>query len=156
MRSKPCSERMKLPVRTQATSSFWPMARGSICASGQVHERAGGADDERRHAGDAGGDGVGQGEAVERGDRGRAEILEGQDEDGVLRALVVGGFAEALGEHGEQAGGALLLLGGSGGRQDGGSVAGDDAGFQLQRLHDGLQRFADFGGAASSARRGSS
>ncbi len=66
LRSKPFSERRKLPARTNWTSSLRPMARGSSCWAGMRHEGAGRADDEGGHAGEAGGDGVGEGVAVER------------------------------------------------------------------------------------------
>ena len=43
---------------------------------------------------------------------------------------------------------ALFLLGGGGGREDGAGVTGNNAGFKLERLHDGLERFANFGSEA--------
>ena len=91
--------------------------------------------------------GVSEGGAVEGRDIGGAEVLEGEDEDGILLGFFGGGLAEALGEHGEEAGGALLLFGDGGRREDGSGIAGDNAGFKLQRFHDGLEGFADFGGA---------
>ncbi len=53
---------------------------------GDVHEGAGWADDQGGHAGEAGGDGVGEGVAVEGCDVGGAEVDEGQDDDAVLVA----------------------------------------------------------------------
>src|SRR5207249_2244707 len=70
----------------------------------------------------SGGDGVGEGVAVEGGDVGGAEVDEGEDDDAVLISGGGGaGLAEALGEHGEEAGGAVFLLGG--GRVSGGEAA---------------------------------
>ena len=89
---------------------------------GHVHEGAGRADDQRGHAGDAGGDGVGEREAVERRDVGRAEILKGQNENCVLSSFFFRGLAEALGEHGEQASGSLFFFG-CGGRQEDGAAS---------------------------------
>ena len=66
------------------------------------------ADDERGHAGEARGDGVGEGVAVERGDVGGAEVDEGENDDAVLVSGGGGaGLAETLGEHGEDAGGGV-------------------------------------------------
>ena len=102
------------PVDEQLLPDFERIHPGD----GHVHEGAGGADDQRGHAGDAGGDGVGEREAVEGRDVGGAEVLKGQDENRVLRGFLFGGLAEALGEHGEQAGGALFFFG-CGGRREG-------------------------------------
>ncbi len=79
---------------------------------GNVHQRTRWADDERRHPRQPRGDGVGQSVSVERSDVCGAVVDEGQHDDAVLRAhLGGGGLAEALGEHGEEAGGALLFFG---------------------------------------------
>ena len=114
------------------------------------HQRAGWADDQRGHAGQARGDGVGQRVAVER--RGRISVdaaapklMKGSTTMEFCLAVAVGaGLAEALGEHGEDAGGALLFLGRfelqaalRGQLRDG--VAGHADGVELQRLHDGAQ-----------------
>ena len=112
---------------------------------GHVHERAGGADHEGRNARQAGGDRVGQGEAVERSHLGCAEVGERQDHKGVLRRAVDGRLTKALGQHGEKSRVPLLRLD-AGGGQVGGGLAGDDAGLNLQRLHDGLESFPHFGG----------
>ena len=133
---------------------------------GDRHQRAGGADDERRHAGQARGDGVGESVAVERGgdglDVGRdgvAEVNEGQHNDGVLlRGCGVAGLAKALGEHGEDASGALLFLrcleveaALRGQLRDG--IAGHADRVELQRLHHRAQAFADVGGGGETGGR---
>jgi hypothetical protein len=51
-----------------------------------VHEGAGRANDQGGHAGEACGDGVGEGVAVERSDVGRAKVDEGQHDNAVLVA----------------------------------------------------------------------
>ena len=70
LRSKPASERMKLPASTKRTSSFLPIESGSSCCAGIDHQRTGRSNDQRGHAGQARGDGVGQRVAVERRGRG--------------------------------------------------------------------------------------
>ena len=123
---------------------------------GDGHERAGGADDEGWHAGEAGGDGVGESVAIERGDVGGAEVDEGEDDDGVL--FVDGGVAglsESLGEHGEDAGSALLFFGGieweaTLGWQEGDGVSGHSDTVELHGHHDGFEGFADVGGGGEA------
>ena len=57
---------------------------------GHLHEGAGGANDEGGNAGEARGNGVSQGKAVERGDFGGAEIGKGKHDERVLRGAVGG------------------------------------------------------------------
>ena len=151
LRSKPWSERRKLPARTKLTRSFLPTLSGSSCCVGDGHQGAGRADDEGGHAGEAGGDGVGEGVAVERRYVGGAEVDEGEDDDAVLIVRRVGaGLAEALGEHGEDASGALFLFGSveretALRRAQRDVVGGEEDGVQLHRPHDGLEGFANVG-----------
>jgi hypothetical protein len=112
----------------------------------QVQQGARRPHHQRRHPCQAGGDGVSKGEAVEGRDFGWSEILEGQNEDGVLFFFGVGRLAKALGKHGKDAGGAFFSLGARGGKVRRG-IAGDDAGFNLRGLHDGLEGLAHVGGA---------
>ena len=112
---------------------------------GQRHERAGWANHQRGNARQAGGDGIGEGKAVERRHFRRAQVGEGQDHQRILLRAIGRGLAKALGKHGQKAGGALLGFG-AGGGQVGGGVAGNDAGLDLQRLHDGLECLAHLGG----------
>ena len=133
---------------------------------GDRHQRARRPHDERAHAGQPRGDGIGERVAIERHgcgfgvDRSRgAEVDEGQHDDGVLlRRCCVPGLAKALGQHGEQAGGALLLLGRfdlqaplRGHLRDG--VAGHADRVELQRLHHRAQALAHIGGGGEAGRR---
>ena len=68
----------------EVDEEFFADAEGVELLGGDGHQRAGWADDERGHAGEAGGDGVGEGVAVERGDVGGAEVDEGEDDDAVF------------------------------------------------------------------------
>ncbi len=119
---------------------------------GQMHERARWAHNERGNARQPRGDGIGEGEAVERSDLGGAKIGEGQNDERILRGAVDGRLAKTLGEHGKKAGVALFGFG-PGGGQVGRGVAGNDAGLDLQRLHDGLERLAHFGGGGIARAR---
>ena len=87
---------------------------------------------------------IGQRIAVERRHFGRAQIGERQHHQRVLRCAVARRLAKPLGKHREKARGALLGFRARG-RQVGGGIAGNDAGLDLQRLHDRLQRLAHFG-----------
>ena len=71
----------------EVDEEFFADAEGVELLGGDGHQRAGWADDERGHAGEAGGDGVGEGVAVERGDVGGAEVDEGEDDDAVFCLL---------------------------------------------------------------------
>ena len=77
-----------------------------------------------------------------------AEVDEGEDDDRGLAIGGVGGWlAEALGEHGEDAGGALffghglfaIATAGQGGK----GVEGHEAGVELHGAHDGAEALAD-------------
>src|SRR5271168_3971737 len=104
----------KVAGEDEVDQELFADAEGVELLGGDRHQRAGGADDQRGHAGETGGDGVGQGVTVEGGDIGGAEVYEGQDDDAVLLADSGGaGLAETLGEHGEDAGGALLFFRGT-------------------------------------------
>ncbi len=83
--------------------------------------------------------------AVERSYFSRAKIGERQHDDGVLLCAVARRLAKALGKHGEKSGGALFGFGLGCGQVRRG-LTGNGAGFDLQRLHDGLESFAHFGG----------
>ena len=83
------------------------------------------------------------------------EVDEGQDDEGVLQVMGVGGgLAEALGEHGEDAGGAFFFLGfaaavardGHGGE----GLRGEKDGVKLHGAHDGPEAFADVGGGGEA------
>ena len=139
----------------EVDEEFFADAEGVELLGGDVHEGARRANDEGGHAGEAGGDGVGEGVAVEGGDVGGAEVDEGEDDDAVLVAGGGGaGFAEALGEHGEDAGGAFFFFGGVEGETSlmGGAdvVAGEEDGVELHGAHDGFERVADFGCGAKA------
>ncbi len=103
----------KVAGEDEVDEEFFADAEGIELLGGDGHQRAGRADDQRGHAGEARGDGVGKSIAIERRDVGGAEVDEGQDDDAVVLfvAEVDARLAEALGEHGEDAGGALLFLG---------------------------------------------
>ncbi len=97
LRSKPLSERRKLPARTKLTRMFFTDAEWVELGGGNGHQRGRGADDEGGDAGEPGGDGVGKGVAVERSDVGGTEVDEGEDDDRVLVDVGGGGgLAEAL------------------------------------------------------------
>ena len=135
---------------------FLPTLRGSSCAAGMDITQRGWADDEGGVGGEAGGDGVSEGVAVERGYFGGADVDEGEDDDRVLiDGRGSGGFAEALGEHGEDASGALFFFGGVEGEAvlrgaEGDVVAGKEDRVELHGHHYGLEGFADFGGGSKA------
>ncbi len=155
----------KVAGEDEADQQFFADGERIELLGGDGHQGAGGTDDQRGHAGEAGGDGVCQGVAVEW--RGGllgigccrcAKVDEGQHDDGVVLGCGRGtGLAEALGEHGEDAGGALLDLGRlqlqlalRGELRDG--VSGHSNRVKLEGLHDGAQALAHIGGGGEAGR----
>src|SRR3984885_10268565 len=125
LRSKPCSERMKLPASTNCTSSFLPTDNGSICCMGT-------------------GNCIGQRVTVQGGFARLSEVLEGQHENRILLLRRIGRLAKALCQHGEKSRCPFLALSRRH-MQIGCRFAGENAGFELHRLHDGLQGFTKIG-----------
>jgi hypothetical protein len=112
---------------------------------GQRHQRARRPHHERGNARQPRRNGIGQRKAVERRNLGRAQIGKGQHHQRILRRARPPPTRETAPPASREARVALLRLRGRGG-QVGRRVAGNDAGLNLQRLHDGLERLAHFGG----------
>ena len=76
LRSKPVIGAHEVAGEHQVDEQLFADLERIELAGGHVHEGAGRADDQRGHAGEAGGDGVGEREAVEGRDVGGAEVAE--------------------------------------------------------------------------------